>query len=108
MGIDFLDMNLRLERRLGFRIRSALVGRAAGRKKFDMTAGEVLQVVEEIRAAALLARGRGEEAPFILDYASEEFYKLDPNEDLWVVVRQVIAETLAVRPEKISRESWLV
>src|SRR5688500_11164344 len=102
MGADFLDMNLRLEERFGFGIAmESWDDVVKDREKFDVTAEEVLVLVQEKIAAirrrdAAAAEATGGSA--VLQYASEEQIKVDADADVWIEVRDVIAATLGKRP----------
>ena len=116
MGIDFLDMNFRLEKRFGFRLdwMDAINAAVAEKRKFDPTAGEVCAAVE----AGLKARGltqrrdarsdATEGKPPVLEYASgDDRDWFDGRQDVWEAVREVIAATIQCGVENVQRESRL-
>lgn len=119
MGIDFLDMTFRLEKRFGFWLPPGWCEPiVARREKFDLTAGEVCAAVEArlnaIRQQAPPPEIRRSD-PTILDYESRqttgvyaETRNLAADTDAWPGTREVIAATLGLNPHDVHKHSRLV
>jgi hypothetical protein len=116
MGIDFVDLNFRIEKRFGvspdFSLWEEVV---AGRSKFDLTAGEVCDVVERClsaRRARLAAEAHDAAAGAVLPYqppSEKPWMPQEPFEgDVWPAVKEVISATLSVPAVRIDRDTWLV
>jgi hypothetical protein len=125
MGIDFLDMNFRIEKRFGvfpsMEAWKEVIARS-GRKR-DLTAGEVCNVVEQfLRQQGRLRTDVDQNdpglphGPFMLQYeprhlpgSGDRRKKYDWREnDVWPAVQTVISETLHIPIEQIARDSLLV
>lgn len=114
MGIDFLDLTFRLERRFGIELRVAawedVIRRRLGRK-FDITAGEVCEVVTAQLNAQRGGKGSARDVTLrpgpVLEYQSTGVKRGGYEGDPWPAVRDEIAETLSVPADKITPESWL-
>ena len=114
MGIDFLDLSFRLEKRFGVELRitvwEEVICRRLG-KPFDISAGEVCAVVaaqlEAARRAARAVQKPAEREGKILEYRSAAGAWSGFEGDPWLTVRDEIAATLSVPAEAITRESWL-
>lgn len=86
MGVDWLDIRFRLERRFDVRIELTDFAHLRGRDRADLTAGELFEVV----CRRIRATGR------------------DVPPSAWNGVRLELAQALNVSPLGIRRESWLV
>jgi acyl carrier protein len=107
MGLEMVELVLSLEERFDIAIEDeAWNAIAAGRNPFDLTAGEVCAVVEA--KCRLRRRVRENEAePPVLDYQRKGAWTTD-TEDVWAGVRDIIAETIGIKPEQVRPSSWLV
>lgn len=85
MGVDWLDVRLRLERRFGVRIEYADFDHLIGREQADLTAGELYD------ALCKRIRNAGRPVPH----------------SCWNGVRLDLAEALNVSPLSIRRENRL-
>jgi len=116
MGIDFLDMNFRIEKRFGVSPDFSLwEERVAGRPRFDLTAGEVCEVVEVCLSALrarLTAQARDGTGEAVLSYQPSSEKRWMPSEpfegEVWPAVQEVIGATLSVPAVRINRNTWLV
>jgi hypothetical protein len=113
MSIDFLNMNVGLQRALGFRVPfEAWQEAAAGRDPVDLTAGALADAIARIFGPHRMqhAPRDGSVAPGIqmLSYHAQGPQWRGTPDELWLTVRQVIAETLRVPPERVERDTWLV
>ncbi|HEY2585228.1 MAG TPA: hypothetical protein VGI81_05640 [Tepidisphaeraceae bacterium] len=114
MGIDFLDLTFRLEKRFGIELRFTvwedLIRDRPGRK-FDVTAGEVCQVVTAELNKQRGGKGTARDVTLrpgrVLEYRSVAGDRGGYEGDPWPAVRDEIAATLSVPAEKITPESWL-
>jgi hypothetical protein len=85
VGVDWLDIRFRLERRFDVRIEHADFDHLRGRSRADLTAGELFEVV------CVRLRSAGRPVP--------------PS--AWNGVRLELAQALNVSPLGIRRGSWL-
>ena len=85
MGLDFLDVCFRLERRFNVRLERADFEHLWNRKPFDLTAGEL----HEILCKQLHDAGR----PVPISS--------------WNAVRLELGDTLGMSPLQIRRETWM-
>jgi acyl carrier protein len=114
MGIDFLELTFRLEKRFGIELRIGVwedvVRRQLGRK-FDITAGEVSDVVTAQLNAQRGGKGSARDVTLrpgpVLEYRSTAGDRAGYEGDPWPAVRDVIAASLSVPADKITPESWL-
>jgi acyl carrier protein len=114
MGIDFLDLTFRLEKRFGVELRltawEELIRQRPGRK-FDLTAGEVCQVVTAQLNAQRGGKGSARDVTLrggpVLEYQSTAARRGGYEGDPWPAVRDEIAGALSVPADKITPDSWL-
>jgi acyl carrier protein len=118
MGIDFLDMNFRIEKRFG--VRPSLdawmeIVAESGRKR-DFRAADICALVERCLQAKRNSRSGDQSDPPIVGNLSvlqyESRHRLGSRDfeffgDVWPALREVIAETLSVSVENVKPESLL-
>jgi hypothetical protein len=100
MGRDFIDVNVRLKKRFGFRIPQAALDEAIARRGDirELTAGNVCKLVEThiethgLRRKAVEASARSDSP--VLEYAAPDGLGFDFRGDPWPAVRECIAAAL--------------
>jgi len=105
MGIDYLDMTLRLEERFGVRLHVEDFFEV--RLKRKMTLEEIKNYSRENARPDFTA---GEVAEAIGNKLRARIGSGDPwtEDEVWRGVQRVVAETVQVEPAKVTRESRLV
>jgi hypothetical protein len=113
MGIDFIEIQFQLERRLQLLF---IRGEFAD---FDLTAGGLEEIIwrkvqlgppiERMRAAEMTSLA-GPARIFNLRRATERPPEMMPisRDDCWRVVCEVLGDVLMIEPESIQRESHLI
>jgi predicted RNA-binding Zn-ribbon protein involved in translation (DUF1610 family) len=123
MGIDFLDIHFRLEKKLNRKIPRELYGASEKRKPFDISAGELAEALMKLlppNIAATNARGEILEGNKCLacgqnirslkleNYCPQCGTAIEMKSQVWACVRQVLVDALGVKASKISRDSLLI
>ncbi|MCA9068990.1 MAG: hypothetical protein KDA84_08710 [Planctomycetaceae bacterium] len=86
MGVDWLDIQFRLERRFDIKLNRMDLERLWDEERQDLTAGDLLSLVSD----TLQTQNR------------------KVSFSAWTRVRLEVAIALGVSPQKIHRESWLI
>jgi hypothetical protein len=123
MGIDFLDIHFRLEKKLNRKIPRELYDAAEKRKPLDITAGELAEAVMTLlppNIAATNTRGEILEGNKCLacsqdirglsleNYCPQCGTAMAMKAQVWACVRQVLVDALGVKAGKITRDSLLI
>ena len=109
MGLDFLDVGLRIEEQFGVRVDWQLV-KVRDRKHPDITAGDLLDCVEAARLCVKCEYDlRGHPDTGICPECGSAFVfgNRDRQSD-WEALRQLLSEALNIKPSEITPESRLI
>ena len=119
MGIDFLDMTFRLEKRFGIRMPPMTAWEPRyilGRRGLDLTAWDVAEVVAE-QLAIEAARPRQVPGTVVLEYESASALARRDHSPaelagdaaaVWPGVRDVLCDTLGRHPSDVTPDARLV
>lgn len=114
MGIDFLDMTFRLEKKFACRIHHTVWKEAIDRRGGirELTAGDVCDVIQTY-IPALQARRRSVEEDMkghsrVIEYAASAEGWFNFTGDPWPLVQEIIAATLSVPVDRVQPSSRLV
>jgi hypothetical protein len=109
MGLELIVLTFSLEKRFAIHLELGDWERlSTGRQKFDVTAGEVCAMVEAKRRLIRRVLQRQPGGRLVLHYQPAGISSADDTEDPWPGVRDDIAEVVGVKPEQVTRRSWLV
>src|SRR5262245_61411435 len=116
MGMDLLDLSLRLERRLSIKISQEFWTRIWNLQRGDVQVAAILSgLLELTRRSDLEGRICGEcgydltgNKSGVCSECGQPIPDAEKPELVWLVLRKSIGEAVGVAEKRISPESWLI